>query len=62
MNQQSGKAQINCDLYIVFSELLCIESQEDFSQQFVLEKSLARQWDNLGVISSSLGRQFITYR
>lgn len=39
VNQRSGKARINCDLYVVFSELLCIESQEGFSQQFVLEAS-----------------------
>lgn len=39
VNQQSEKAQINSDLYIVFYELLCIESQEDFSQQFVPEES-----------------------
>lgn len=41
MNQQSGNAQVKCDLCIVFSQLLCIESQEYFSQHFVLEKSLA---------------------
>lgn len=52
------KAQVNCDLYIAFSALLCVEPQEDYSQQFVLEESLARQWDNLVTISSNLGRQF----
>lgn len=61
VKQQSRNAQVNCDLYAVFSELLCIDSQEYFSQHFILEESLARHWDNLGATSSSLGRQFITY-
>lgn len=56
VNHQAENAQVNCDLYIVFSE-----PQEYFSQHFVLGESLARNWGNLGATSSNLGRQFVTY-